>query len=116
MQEEQREKRRFPRVPAEHVVLVKKLGDEELEEFAKTMTVGLGGCMFVSDSSLGVGSGIEILMSVKGKVVQTQARVVYETPKSEREIHIGVEFLQLRQDDIRVLEAFFAEQADRQDS
>jgi hypothetical protein len=111
MEEERVEKRRFPRVPAEHVVLVKKLGEEELEEFAKTRTVGLGGCMFISDSPLGLGSGVEVLMSLEGKVVQAQARVVYEIVRSEREVQIGVEFLHMRPEDMRVLETFFAQQA-----
>lgn len=104
---EHREKRRFPRIPAEQAVLVKKIGAQEVEEFAKTRTVGLGGCMFVSDSALGLGSGIEMLISVKGGVVKAHARVVYEIAKGKGVYEIGVEFLRLATDDLKLLQTLF---------
>ena len=42
-------KRRYPRVDAENVVLVKRLGGVPLEGFTKTRVLGLGGCMLLSD-------------------------------------------------------------------
>ena len=107
MADEYHEKRRFPRLPAEHAVLVKKLGPGALEEFAKTQTVGLGGCMFVSDSTLGLGAGVELLISVRGGVVKAQGRVVYEIPKGERSFQIGVEFLRMATGDLKLLQALF---------
>jgi hypothetical protein len=107
MANEHREKRRFPRIPAEHAVLVKKLGPGEVEEFAKTRTVGLGGCMVLSDSPLGLGSGVELLISVRGGVVKAQGRVVYEIPKSDGAFQIGVEFLRMATGDLKVLQSLF---------
>jgi hypothetical protein len=107
MAEEHREKRRFPRIPAEHAVLVKKLGPGEVEEFAKTRTVGLGGCMVVSDSALGLGSGVELLISVRGGVVKAHGRVVYEIPRGEDEFEIGVEFLRMSTGDLQLLQSLF---------
>ncbi|TLN17217.1 PilZ domain-containing protein, partial [bacterium] len=72
--------RKFPRVPAKNTILVKKLGDHEIEGFSKTGSLGLGGCMFLSDESFGVGAFFEILISVKKHVVKASGRVVYELP------------------------------------
>jgi len=105
--EEYREKRRFPRIPAEHAVLVKKLGTDETEEFAKTRSVGLGGCMFHSDAALGLGSGVELLISVRGGVVKVHARVVYEIPKDDGGVQVGVEFLRMATGDLKLLQTLF---------
>ena len=88
-------KRRFPRVPYLGPVLVKKIGGEEAEDLARTRVLGLGGCMFVSQRSLGRGSMLALLLSIKGTIVRTQARVVYELHKSPSEVEVGVEFLNL---------------------
>jgi hypothetical protein len=104
------EKRRFPRLPAEHTVLVKRLGPGATEEFAKTQTVSLGGCRVVTDSSLGLGAGVELLISVRGGVVRAQGRVVYEIPKGDGNFLIGVEFLRMATGDLKLLQDLFAGQ------
>ena len=38
-----RKDRRFPRIPAEHAVMVRLLGGPRFEGFAKTRVIGLGG-------------------------------------------------------------------------
>lgn len=100
--------RRFPRIPAEHAVLVKPLGTGEAEVLSKTKVVGLGGCMFVNDEPIGEGSAIELLMSVRGQVIKTTARVVYELPSADGGVEVGVEFLFISDRDRRTLEALFA--------
>jgi hypothetical protein len=107
MADEHREKRRFPRIPAEHAVLVKKLGAAEVEEFAKTRTVGLGGCMVVSETSLGLGAGVELLISLRGGVVKAHGRVVYEIPRGDDGFEVGVEFLRMATGDLKLLQALF---------
>ncbi|GAB4261278.1 MAG: hypothetical protein Kow0092_10700 [Deferrisomatales bacterium] len=102
-------KRRFPRIPSENAVLVKKLGPEAVEGFAKTRVVGLGGCMFVSDEPLGVGAYLDLLISVRGRVVKSLGRVVYERPKSAETIEVGVEFIQISPDDREVIESLFGQ-------
>jgi c-di-GMP-binding flagellar brake protein YcgR len=100
------QQRRFPRIAAEHTVLVTKAGAEAHEEFSKTRDLGLGGCMFLSDEPLGPGSVIEVLISLGRRVVATTARVVYEHT-SERRFEIGVEFLRLDPADHQFLQSFF---------
>ena len=107
MPHEYPEKRRFPRIPAEHAVLVKNLGPGELEEFAKTKVMGLGGCMFVSDGPIGVDLPIELLISVRGQVVKAQGRVVWETPTGANRWEVGVEFVSISPADLQVLESLF---------
>ncbi|MDW7711939.1 MAG: PilZ domain-containing protein [Deferrisomatales bacterium] len=100
-------KRRFPRIPSENAVLIKKLGPEESEGFAKTRVVGLGGCMFVSDERLGVDSCLDLLISVRGRVVKTRGRVAYEVDTGGGELEVGVEFLEISPHDRAILQELF---------
>lgn len=99
MSDDYPKKRRFPRIPSENAVLVKRTGPEEAEGFAKTQVVGLGGCMFVSDESIGVGSHVDLLISVRGRVVASRGRVVYENAKQPGKIEVGVEFMNIAAED-----------------
>lgn len=101
------QKRRFPRIPAENAVLVRKIGEAPIEGFATMKTVGLGGCMFVQDASLGSGSVLEILISIKSWVVKATGKVVYEVPKEDSTIEVGVEFIDISPADKAVLETLF---------
>lgn len=96
--------RRFPRVPAEHAVMVRLLGVRPFEEFARTRILGPGGCMFVSQESLGFGSLMELSIAVQGRVLKTDCRVVYEIRKGEEEHQVGVEFLRISSADRAFLE------------
>jgi hypothetical protein len=102
--DEDPKQRRFPRIAAEHAVMVTRAGPETLEAFAKTRDLGLGGCMFLSDEPLGTGSVIELLISLSGRVVRTTARVIYENA-SDRRFEVGVEFLRLDPADRELLQA-----------
>jgi hypothetical protein len=103
-----RKDRRFPRIPAEHAVMVRLLGGPRFEGFAKTQVIGLGGCMFVNRESLGYGSLMELLISVEGRVIRADARVAYEVPKNGREHQVGVEFLRLHPSDRELLSSLIA--------
>ncbi len=85
-------RRRFPRIQSENAVFVKKLGCESEEGFAKTRSLGPGGCMFVNPEPLGVGSVIEILIHAAEHVIQAVGRVVYEKENGSggHEIGLGV--------------------------
>jgi len=112
-----RKDRRFPRIPAEHAVMVRLLGGPRFEGFAKTRVIGLGGCMFVNRESLGYGSLMELLISVEGRVIRADARVAYEIPKGGREHQVGVEFLRLHPNDRELLSSLIARsQADERAS
>lgn len=101
--------RRFPRVPAEHAVIVRLLGVQPFEEFARTRVLGPGGCMFVSEESLGFGSLMELCIAVQGRVVKTDSRVVYEISKSPTEHQVGVEFLRISSTDRAFIENLVAQ-------
>ena len=88
------QRRRFPRIASENVVLVRAAGEEEREGLAKTKALGLGGLSFVTAESLGVGRLIELFISLGGRVLPTRSRVVYEIPVGDR-IEIGVDFVDL---------------------
>jgi hypothetical protein len=110
MTDQPREQRRFPRIPAEKPLLVKKIGDEASEALAKTRTVGGGGCMFVHHETLGLGSGVELLISLAGRVIKAQGKVVWEVVAEPGRIEVGVEFLRISPEDKRTLESALAEQ------
>ena len=96
--------RRFPRIPSHHAVFVTRLDPAHpTEGFAKTEVVGLGGCMFVSDEPLGLGSLLKVLISVEGSVLEAVSRVVYELPHPEGKVEVGVEFLQITPEDREIL-------------
>jgi hypothetical protein len=104
--------RRFPRVPAEHAVMLRLLGVQPFEEFARTRVLGPGGCMFVSEESLGFGSLMELCIAVQGRVLKTDSRVVYEISKSPTEHQVGVEFLRISPMDRAFIESFIAQRQD----
>ena len=102
--------RRFPRVQAVHAVMVRLLGVRPFEEFARTRILGPGGCMFVSEESLGFGSLMELSIAVQGRVLKTDSRVVYEISKGPTEHQVGVEFLRISPADRAFLESLVGQQ------
>jgi hypothetical protein len=109
MVDEHREKRRFPRVPSENVVLMRKLGEDAGEALVKTKVMGLGGCLLVSQEAMKPGTTVELLISVSGRVVKTQARVAWENMRPEGGFDVGVEFLAVEPADRHILEVLLAE-------
>lgn len=102
------QQRRFPRIPSENPVLVKRLDDDSVGSFSKTREVGLGGCMFVNDEALGPGTIVEMFISVQGRVIEAKSRIVYERPKGTQ-FEMGVEFLEMDPVDRVVIEHLFAQ-------
>jgi PilZ domain len=112
-QKDMDQKRRYPRVPSENAVLVRKIGVEGVEEFAKTKSMGANGCGFLADEPLGEGSYIELLISVTYKVINTRARVVYEIPADGR-WEIGVEFVRLDEEDREIVDTLMSRSVTRE--
>ncbi|MBI5441268.1 MAG: PilZ domain-containing protein [Deltaproteobacteria bacterium] len=100
-------RRRYARIASQNPILVRKLGDCEPDGFARTQVMGLGGCMFVSAISWGVGTFVEMLLSVRGKLAKLQARIVYEQPREDLTFEIGVEFVEIPSLDRNVIENLF---------
>lgn len=99
--------RRFPRISSEHVVMFRCLDGAEEEDLAKTRVVGLGGCMFVTDEPLEPGTPLELMISVKRRVVRCRARVVYAVHGDPENWHVGVEFLEVPEADRTTLASLF---------
>ncbi|MCM2270524.1 MAG: PilZ domain-containing protein [Thermoanaerobaculia bacterium] len=111
MSDERPKKRRFPRIASEHVALVRATGAVDSEGFAKTRSLGLGGCSFVTDAALAVGDGVELLLSLAGRAVSATARVVYRLPEGDRH-EIGVEFVDVDPADLAFLKSRLPDNAD----
>lgn len=90
--------RRHPRIAATHPCFVERLGDDRIELFSKTRSLGTGGCCFQSQVPLGYRSLAKISLSVGGRVFHADGRVAYERPTGG-ELEIGVEFLRLSPED-----------------
>jgi len=95
--------RRYPRIASHHAVLARKVSDG-LEEFGRTKSIAVGGCSFVADEAMGIGSPLELLITVDGGVVRAHGTVVYEIDKDGRK-EIGVEFAGV--DDTAAIERLF---------
>jgi hypothetical protein len=99
-------RRRFPRIDSHHSVLLKRLGDQ-MEEFAKTKTIAVGGCSVVSNDRIGVGSSLELLIAVEGGVVTAHGRVIYENELGDGRFDVGVEFRDLSPEDAERIQQVF---------
>ncbi|HUP60274.1 MAG TPA: PilZ domain-containing protein [Thermoanaerobaculia bacterium] len=99
--------RRFPRFASNHSVLVSKL-DGDVEEFAMTKTLALGGCCVVSAERLGAGSPVELLIAIdREHVIKALGRVAYEHVLEDGYSDVGIEFVSLSDEDARVIEEMF---------
>ena len=101
--------RRFPRIPAECPVLVRKLEGEKSTRMACTKIVGLGGCMFRHDKPMGDGALLSLLILVNNRYLETRARVAYELSRDDQKYDIGVEFTEIADEDFEALKTLFEE-------
>ena len=99
-----RDKRRFPRIPSEHTALVTAIAGG-LEGFARTNSVSVGGCGIVTHEPVGAGVAVEILLTIEGRVVQVFGRTVYERLLEDGQNEIGVEFLDVMAEDAALLQS-----------
>src|ERR1043166_7462201 len=104
--EEFSSRRRFPRIASHHSVLLKRLGDE-LEGFAQTRTIALGGGSVVSDELVGVGSTLELLIAAEGGVITARGRVIYENALDDGRFDLGIEFGDLSDEDASRIQQVF---------
>lgn len=106
--EEDRDRRRFVRFPAEFAVLVRHLGPSEAENLGKTEVVGQGGCLFIHPQPLGLEETVELFISARGAVLKAKARVAYEKKREDGRYDIGVEFLAMSAEDQQKLKEALA--------
>ena len=103
-----RDQRRFPRVAAHATMMVESLDDQGLGEFARTSSIGAGGCGFRSNEPLDVGSEILVTISAGDEVVRTRARVAHSVA-TDNGYEVGVEFVELHQGDDATLRRLLSE-------
>jgi hypothetical protein len=97
--------RRFPRIPAANTVLVAQVDGRTVDQFARTRSVGLGGCGFVYPEPLTEGAIIELMIALRPEAIKTLARVAYQRAREDGGgFDIGVEFLALSPEHRRTLE------------
>ncbi len=95
--------RRFPRIKPEFPVLLKEINPEGTDTFARTKSLGIGGCAVLSDESMGQGSMVKVIVNAHGDTFQAVGRVVYELRGDTMEYEIGIEFLSLTPGDTKVI-------------
>ena len=100
-------RRKYPRIPSKNSVLVRVLGKTEMEGFAKTEILGLGGCMFKSDVELEKGSYLDILIAVHHTVIKAFCKVAYTYRREDGAWEVGVEFLQITDTDRKLIETLW---------
>ncbi len=108
----ERPTRRFPRIPSELPVRLRILGERRPEALARTRIISPGGCMLVSDHSIGFGSLMEVTISCEGQMLSADGRVAWEKRKSPGEHEVGIEFLRITPRDRAVLEQIVAARLD----
>jgi hypothetical protein len=88
-------RRQYPRIPAENVVMIHRIGPAEQAEMATARQIGLGGLMISSVESLGVDSYLRLTITIDHEVVEATGRVVWEKPNSEGAYNVGVAFVSI---------------------
>jgi len=96
--------RRFPRVRSQHTVRLRILGERRPEAVTQTQVLSPGGCMLMSERSIGFGSLMELAITLDGRVVRVDARVAYEIRRGRDEHEVGIEFLRVSSPDRALLD------------
>jgi PilZ domain-containing protein len=105
--------RRFPRIPSANTVLVAQVDGAQVDHFARTKTVGLGGCGFHYPELLVPGAIVELMIAVRPEAIKTLARVVYQHPSTDGNgFEVGVEFLALEPEHRRTLSHLLGPEAE----
>ena len=103
--------RRFPRVQTDALAEVKILGDRRRFKLAWIKILGAGGCMLVSDDSIGYLSLMELKIDLGGRELRADGRVAWESRRGPGEHHVGIEFLRIGRSDRSTIEALVASAA-----
>ena len=88
-------RRQFPRIPAEDVVMIHRIGPEEEAEQTTARQIGLGGLMVSSVESLGVDSYLRLKLTIDAEEIEATGRVVWEKPAEDGSFDVGVAFISI---------------------
>ena len=95
--------RRYPRVRAEHTALVRTI-DADVEGFARTNAVSVGGCGMLTRERFDEGVAVELMLTLDQRVIHLIGRTVYARSVEGDRLEVGVEFLDVAQEDRELLE------------
>jgi len=101
--------RRYPRIRSQHTVRLRILGERRPESVMQTQVISPGGCLLVSERSIGFGSLMELAITLDGQIVRVDARAAWETRVSRTEYEVGVEFLRISPKDRTLLDRMVRE-------
>ena len=107
MQRPIRPARRYRRIAADSVAYVRILGDRRKEKVVWVKVLAAGGCMLVSDDTIGYLSLMELRITLGNRELRADGRVAWES-REGREHHVGVEFLRIGQSDRAAIETLVA--------
>lgn len=88
-------RRKYPRVSSENVVMIHRIGPAEQAEMATAREISLGGLMISSVESLGVDSYLRLTITIDHEVVEATGRVVWERPGADGGFDVGVAFVSI---------------------
>lgn len=106
----QRPIRRFPRIPTDTLAYVRILGDRRQEKVVWVKVLGAGGCMLVSNDTIGYLSLMELRINLGSRELRADGRVAWES-REGREHHVGIEFIRIGQSDRAAIHALVAASA-----
>lgn len=92
-------KRRFPRLRVEQPLFLEVLEERGPQAFARTRSLGEGGCSFNSPYDIGYLSLVKVAIKLSSHVVSADGRAVYQLPQNDGCYEIGVEFLRVSNED-----------------
>jgi hypothetical protein len=95
--------RRFPRAFSTHPIRIRVLSERRPDQLTQTRIISPGGCMLVSESSIGFGSLLELMISLDGRLLRADGRVAWERRTGQAEHEVGIEFLRINRRDRDVL-------------
>ncbi len=90
------EKRRFPRVPAQHILsfarMISGVPAEPLTSLARTLDIGAGGLRLESDRALTIGDQLHLELALGSQIVHAEATVVHQRPVQNELVEAGLMF------------------------
>jgi PilZ domain len=94
--EEAREKRRFDRIPAQHMVCFAQLQGgmpkEPMSGLGRTLDVCAGGARLETDRTLSVGEHLQLEIAVGSQIVHVDATVVHVATSASEMVAAGLSF------------------------
>jgi len=103
------EKRKHPRVDAQNLVFFEQFDEEgitTLGAMGKTLDLSQGGILLETYVRLAVASHLHLTLQIKGVIIKVKGRVVYLKEVAPKNIRIGIQFLDLKDEDQQTISRY----------